>query len=129
MLKLSYYPDCLARISDPEDEEEMDEWGETFCKVKLDRACKTAAEDAKAAADYIFESLTRSCPRFVALAIDINDPAGGPLDNLEFMRATQTDLLGKSTYVAQPIEWGTIKYYEPCSDILKDTQEDGLLEL
>jgi hypothetical protein len=128
LLKLSYYPDCLTRIVDPE-EEEMDEWGETFCEVKLDRACKTAVEDAKAAADYIFESLARSCRRFVAITIDINDPAGGPLDNLEFMRATQTDLFGKSTYVAQPMEWGTIKYYEPCSDILKDTQEDDLLEL
>lgn len=107
----------------------MDEWGETFCEVKLDRACKTAVEDAKAAADYIFESLARSCARFVAITIDINDPAGGPFDNLEFMRATQTDLFGKSTYVAQPMEYGTIKYYEPCSDILEETQEDDLLEL
>jgi hypothetical protein len=129
LLKLSYYPDCLAVISDPEEEEETDEWGETFSDVKVDRACKLAAEDAKAAADHIFESLTRSCPRFVALTIDINDPAGGPLDNLEFMRATQTDVLGKSIYVAQPIKWGTIKFYEPCSDILKDTQDDDLLEL
>jgi len=107
----------------------MDESGETFCGVKVDRACKTAVEDTKAAADHIFESLTRSCPRFVALSIDISDAAGGDLENLEFMRATQTDLLGKTTYVAQPVEWGTIKSYEPCSDVLQDTQEDDLLEL
>lgn len=129
LLKLSYYPDCLAHISDPDEDEEMDESGETFCDVKVDRACKTAVGEAKAAADHIFNSLTRDCPRFVALSIEINDSLGGDLDCLEFMRATQTDLLGRTTYVAQSIKWGTIKFYEPCSDILRETQEDDLLEL
>ena len=107
----------------------MDESGETFTDVKVERALLTAKQEARVAADYIFKNLAQSCPLFVALSIDINDPAGGPLDIVEFMRAQQTDLHGRKTHVAQSVEEKTIKFYEPCSDILKQTQEDSLFGL
>lgn len=123
-----FYPDSLAPIVQPEDEE-MDESGETFTDIKVERALLTAKQEARVAADYIFKTLAQSCPLFVALSIDINDPAGGDIDCVEFMRAQQTDLHGRKTHVAQSVEENTIKYYEPCSDILKQTQEDDLFGL
>jgi hypothetical protein len=127
LLKLFCYPDALAHIVQPQDEE-MDESGETWCDVKVDRAYYMAKAETTVAADHVIKSLAQSCPRFVALSIDINDPAGGNIDGLEFMRAKQIDVLGKVTCVARSVEQKMIRYTEPCSDILQEMHEDDLLD-
>lgn len=96
--------------------------------LKLDKACKEKEEQAKVVADHIFEALGQACPFFVALAVDVNVPTGGTLSKLEFLRVKQTDLLGKTTFVARSVESGTIKYYEPCSEILRTVHEVDVFE-
>ena len=94
--------------------------------LRLDKWCTLAAREAKVAADHIFASLAESCPRFSVLAIDINEHFGAELETTGFLRSTQTDVLGRTTCVALPIDARTIKYYVTCPEILHDIVDEDL---
>ena len=95
-------------------------------ELRLDKWCRLAASEAKVAADHIFASLAESCPRFSVLAIDINEHFGAELETTGFLRSTQTDVLGRTTCVALPIDARTIKYYVTCPEILHDIVDEDL---
>lgn len=119
--------DELDLIPD-DDEDEDDELLDEVRSLRLDKACKEAEEEAKVAANHTFEALGQTCPFFVALAVTVTEPHGGSLSELEFLRVKQTDLLGKTTFVARSVKSGTIRYYEPCSEILRTVHDVGVFE-
>lgn len=95
---------------------------------QFDAACQRAEKEAKVAADHIFESLAQTCPSLVALSFDLNDAYGSAVYNVDFLRVRQIDIFGRTTYAARAVEIDTIKFYEPCSDILDFATDVHLLE-
>lgn len=77
------------------------------------------AQEARLAADMIFDSLASSCPSLVALVIDAS---GAELHArpVGFLRAKQLDLYGKTTFVGVPVPLRELVYHEPCSEILSE---------
>lgn len=126
-MKLSFYPDSLADVTEYSDDE-GDGVIDHLNELVLDKACRVAAVEARVAANHIFNSLAPDCPLFVALYIEMCDLVGGPLEYLECLRAKQTDVFGKTSYVAVPGKMHTIKYFEPCSDVLEEVEEEDFLK-
>lgn len=91
-------------------------------------ACRKAVKDAERAANHIFDSLAQSCPLLVALSIDLYESGGDPIERMDSLRTKQIDLFGNTRHVARSIEAGTIKFYEPCSDVLETENEEIMCE-
>jgi len=99
---------------------------EELVDLRLDKWCRLAASEAKVAADHIFARLAKPCPHFVVLSIDINEHYGAELECTGFLRSTQTDVFGRTTYVALPIDWRTLKHCVPDPEILHDIVDEDL---
>lgn len=97
-------------------------------EVKLDLHIERAKDQARAAADLIFDSLVPRCPWFVALVLDLNTEYGDSHCCMEFLRSKQIDVFGKASHVARQVEGGTVKHYEPCSNVLENLEDEDLLK-
>lgn len=80
----------------------------------------------KIAADKAFQALCSACPDLLVIIMDdVTGEFGYDLRGTTkwppaFIRSKQTDPLGRTMYVAAPIDYDRIKVYEPCFD-LQDT--------
>lgn len=135
-MKLAVAPKCLSdEILDgesdyePEECERAKQLANDMQDFKIALHIERAKDQARAAADLVFDSLVPCCPWFVALALDLNtEHDSDSMCSVEFLRSKQIDLFGKTSYVGRPVEQGTIKYYEPCSDVLEDLPDEDLLK-
>jgi len=125
LLKFFVQSGCVGH-EDLYDSVYNDDESDDFGELRLDKWCRLAADEAKVAADHIFASLAEPCPEFVALSIDINEHFGAELECSAFLRSRQTDVFGRTTWVAQSIDARTLKYYVPCSDVLRDIEDEDL---
>lgn len=112
--------------NEDEDDNEDDDSSAELDELRLEKWCALAASEAKIAADRIFANLAEYCPRFSVLAIDINEHFGAELEITGFLRSSQTDVLGRTTCVALPIDPRTIKYYVTCPEMLHDIVDEDL---
>lgn len=134
-MKLAVEPECLSDESldrdigyESEECEHAELLKDDLRDVKLDLHVERAKDQARAAADLVFDSLVPSCPWFVALIVDLNTEYGDPLHSMEFLRSKQINVFGKMSYVGRPVEQGTIKHYEPCSNVLQSLEDEDLLK-
>jgi hypothetical protein len=77
----------------------------------------------KTVADKIFQALVPTCPKFMAVILDVQ----GDFDHFAFskpylphafIRSKQTDPAGRFTYAGAPVKATMVKHYEPCFDLL-----------
>ena len=109
------------------DSEYAAEIREEFFDVKFELQSERARNQARVAADFVFDRLAPYCPWFVALVMQLNTEEGDCIGTVEYMRSQQTDVFGKATYVGLPVEEGTIKYYEPCCHVFLGLGDESKL--
>lgn len=135
LLKLVLAPECLSDQSlyndDSYDSEECEHAGRfraNLRDVNFDLQLERAKDQARVAANLVFGSLVPYCPWFTALAVQLNLGDGERIHCAEYVRLRQIDVFGNMSYVGHEVEEGTLKYYEPCSDVLESVEDDGLLK-
>jgi hypothetical protein len=77
----------------------------------------------KTVADKIFQALVPTCPKFLAVILDVQgDFLRSAFDQSylphAFIRSKQIDPAGRSTCVGAPVKPTMVKHYEPCFDLL-----------
>ena len=123
-LKLAISPRCFIMdyddIDDLDDDSEDDD-SELVMLRDLKRASRIAVAkpQVKSAADKIFDSLARDCPRFIALAVNMTNSVRQCQGHLGFLRTKNIDVYGKITYTASAVPQEELKNHEPCSEILE----------
>lgn len=81
-----------------------------------------ARDQAKIAADQIFDSLASACPVLVAIVIDYAEN-WDVWQRVGFVRSKQTDRAGNERFVGLPVDIKTIEDYTPYPDVLGDALE------
>jgi hypothetical protein len=133
LLKLVVEPGCLSDESLDHGLHDEDECGHTIAfsealsEVTFELQFERARNQARLAADLVFDTLTPHCPRFVALVVEFHTDSGDSLGCVEYLRSKQIDIIGKTTYVGQPVKRGTVRNFEPCSDVLQSVANESLL--
>lgn len=114
-------------ISYESDSEYAAEIRTDFLDVKFELQSKRAKDQARVAADFVFDTLAPCCPWFVALVMELNTEEGDCIESVEYLRSKQTDAFGYASYVGLPVKEGTVKYYEPCCRDFLSLGDDALL--
>jgi hypothetical protein len=136
LLKLEVQPNCIRDETlsqdieyDEQDGEYVLALNESLRDVRFELELERVKHQAKQAADLVFDNLSPHCPRFVALVLQLNEETVGEcIEWLEYLRWKQIDVFGNTTYAGHPVEGGTIEYHEPCSNVLRDLDNDYLLK-
>jgi hypothetical protein len=77
----------------------------------------------KTVADKIFQAPVPTCPKLLAVILDIrgesdSSASGKPYMPFAFVRSKESDPTGRSMYVGTPVKATMVKHYEPCFDLL-----------
>jgi hypothetical protein len=125
-LKLAISPGCFDigydELEDLDDDSDDDGDSAILYEMRdLRRASRIAIAkpQVKSAADKIFDSLARDCPRFIALAVNMTNSVRQCQGHLGFLRTKNIDVYGKITYTASAVPQEELKNHEPYSEILE----------